>query len=66
MPASVCESLPAMPDFAVGDCEAFCFLVRARPHLAVARFECEGVRSEPLEVFEFAATGEPEKTWLTL
>src|SRR5205807_8112197 len=46
-------------DFAVRDSEAFGFLVRARPHLAVARFECEGVRSEPLEIFEFAATGEP-------
>ena len=36
----------------------FGLLIRARPHLSVAGFEREGVGSEPLEVFEFALTGE--------
>ncbi len=44
-------------DFSVGDCETFGFLIGAEPHLAVASFESQGVRSEPFEVFDLAVTG---------
>jgi len=48
-------------DFSVRVGEPLGCFVGLRPHLAVARFEREGVRSEPLEVFELAAAGESGK-----
>jgi len=48
-------------DFSIGFCKALGSVIRARPHLTVARFESEPVRGEPFEILGLALARESGK-----